>query len=125
MTAATTSATLAPAHASERGTDVSLRNQKLPDTAAFYKFRLYVADDSPNSAIARANLAAVCHQHFPDRHEIEIVDVFREPGRAHDDEVTLTPMIIKIAPLPTCRIVGTLCDTETLLTALKLKPGCA
>ena len=123
MTAATTSVALAPAHASESGTDVSLANRKLPDTDDVYKFRLYVADDSPNSAIARANLSAICNKYFPDQHEIEIVDVFREPGRALEDKVTLTPMIIKLAPLPTCRIVGTLWDTETLLIALKLESG--
>ena len=42
-----------------------------------FKFRLYVAGDAPNSAQARANLTALCRVHLPDRHEIEVVDVFR------------------------------------------------
>ena len=89
---------------------------------ATYTFRLYVADHSDNSALARANLSALCNQYLPDRHEIELVDVFREPVRAHDDDITLTPTLIKFAPLPVCRIVGTLDDTQTVLAALNLPP---
>ena len=90
-----------------------------------YKFRLYVADHSPNSAIARANLSTLCEQYLPDRHEIEINDVFREPGRAHDDEVTLTPMLITLEPPLVCRIVGNVDDTRILLAALNLKRDAA
>jgi circadian clock protein KaiB len=98
-------------------------NEKSATTGSTYKFRLYVADDSQNSAAARANLAALCKQYLQDRHEIEIVDVFREPARALDDHITLTPTLIKYAPLPMCRIVGRLSDTQTLVTVLRLRVG--
>jgi hypothetical protein len=49
---------------------------------SIYKFRLYVADDTTNSAQAAANLQALCKAHLSGRHEIEIVDVFKEPQRA-------------------------------------------
>ena len=62
---------------------------------------------------------------MPDRHEIEINDVFREPGRAHDDEVTLTPMLITLEPPLVCRIVGNVDDTQILLAALNLKRDAA
>lgn len=125
MNAALTSDKITPPNEPDGRSEVLPGNQKLPHSDAFYRFRLYIADDSPNSAIARANLAAFCHQHFPDRYEIEIVDVFREPARAFDDEVTLTPMVIKFAPLPTCRIVGTLCDTQAVLAMLQINTGVA
>ena len=48
---------------------------------ARFKFRLYVAGDAQNSAQAVANLNALCRAHLLDRHEIEIVNVFREPAR--------------------------------------------
>jgi circadian clock protein KaiB len=86
-----------------------------------FKFRLYVAGDAPNSAQALANLTALCRAHLPDRHEIEIVDVFREPKRALADGIFMTPTLVKLAPSPTRRIVGTLSQTQIVLQALGLE----
>lgn len=87
-----------------------------------FKFRLYIAGDTENSAQALANLTAICRNHLPDRHEIEIVDVFREPQRALTEGIFMTPMLLKLAPAPVRRIVGTLGDTQTVLHALGLEP---
>jgi len=88
---------------------------------AGYVFRLYVAGQAMNSAQAVANLNALCRSHLPGRHSIEIVDVFREPGRALADGIFMTPTLIKLAPAPVRRIVGTLNQTPTLLLALGLE----
>lgn len=85
-----------------------------------YKFRLFVADDTLNSAQAAANLAALCEAHLSGRHEIEIVDVFVEPERALADGIFLTPTLIRLSPQPIRRIVGTLSDPQTVLRALGL-----
>ena len=74
-----------------------------------------------NSARALANLTALCRGHLPDRHEIEVVDVFREPKRALADAIFMTPTLIKLAPSPARRIVGTLSQTQTVLQALGLE----
>ena len=86
-----------------------------------FKFRLYVAGDAVNSAQALANLTALCREHLPDRHEIEVVDVFREPQRALADGIIMTPTLVKLAPSPVQRIIGTLKQTETVLQALGLE----
>jgi circadian clock protein KaiB len=86
-----------------------------------FKFRLYIAGDTRNSAQAVANLAALCRAHLPDRHEIEVVDVFREPKRALADGIFMTPTLVKLAPSPIRRIVGTLSQTEPVLQALGLE----
>lgn len=85
-----------------------------------YKFLLYVSDDTQNSVLAVANLTAICREHLPGRHEIKIVDVFREPRRALADAVFMTPTLIKLGPSPVRRIVGTLSQTETVLNTLGL-----
>lgn len=87
---------------------------------AVYRFRLYVAGDAPNSGRARANLAALCLAHLPGRSEVEIVNVFRDPKRAMADGVFMTPTLLKVAPAPARRIVGTLSQTEVVLHALGL-----
>ena len=88
--------------------------------SALFKFRLYVAGDALNSAQARANLTALCRDHLAGRHEIEVVDVFREPKRVLADAVFMTPTLVKLAPQPVRRIVGTLSQTQTVLQALGL-----
>jgi circadian clock protein KaiB len=85
-----------------------------------YKFRLYVADDTMNSAQATANLQALCQSHLSGRHEIEIVDVFKEPQRAILEGIRMTPTLLRLAPLPVRRIVGTLMDTKRVLETLGL-----
>ena len=85
-----------------------------------FKFRLYVAGDSVNSAQARANLDALCLAHLAGRSEVEIVDVFREPRRALADGILMTPTLVKLAPSPVRKIIGTLSQTLTVLQSLGL-----
>lgn len=86
-----------------------------------FKFRLYVAGDAQNSAQAVANLTALCHTYLLDRHDIEVVDVFREPKRALADGILMTPTLVKLSPSPVRRIVGTLSQTQPVLQALGLE----
>jgi circadian clock protein KaiB len=89
---------------------------------ARFKFRLYVAGEAQNSSQALANLNALCRAHLLDRHDIEIVDVFREPKRALADGIFMTPTLVKLAPSPAPqRIVGTLSQTQPVLRALGLE----
>jgi circadian clock protein KaiB len=90
---------------------------------AFYTFRLYLAGDTPNSAQARTNLAAICRVHLAGRHKIEEVDVSREPNRALTDGIFMTPSLIKLAPSPVRMIVGTLSRADSVLEALGLTPA--
>ena len=89
------------------------------------KFRLYVAADTLNSHQATVNLQAICRSYLPDRHEIEIVDVFREPQRALADDIRMTPTLLKLSPQPLRRIIGTLAQTQRVLDTLGLEAGVA
>jgi circadian clock protein KaiB len=86
-----------------------------------FKFRLYVAGRTQNSTRASANLTAFCAAHLPTRHEIEIIDVLRNPKRAMADSVFMTPTLIKLAPAPDRRLIGTLSETRLLLETLGLE----
>jgi circadian clock protein KaiB len=85
-----------------------------------YRFRLYVAGDAQNSAQAVANLNALCREYLPNRHSIDIVDVFRDPERALADRIFMTPTLVRLRPHPVRRIVGTLSQTQPVLHALGL-----
>ncbi|MGA9025026.1 MAG: circadian clock KaiB family protein [Steroidobacteraceae bacterium] len=93
--------------------------------SARFKFRLYVADDSQNSAQALANLNAMCEQHLAGRYEIDVVDVFLEPARAMADDIRMTPTLIKLSPAPVQRIIGTLDQLERVQQILNVAPRAA
>jgi circadian clock protein KaiB len=67
-----------------------------------------------------ANLKALCEAHLPGRHDIEVIDVFREPQRALAEGIFMTPTLLKLAPPPPQRIVGSLSQTPLVLEALDL-----
>ena len=90
---------------------------------ACYRFRLYVAGNSPNSAQAKVNLGAFCRKHLVGRYKIEIVDVQRNPDRALLDGINMTPALLKLAPSPVRMIVGTLSGSQALLVGLGLSDG--
>ena len=84
------------------------------------KLRLYVAGGAPNATQAIANLTAICTESLPGCHEIELVDVFREPERSLADGILMTPTLLRVAPLPVLKIVGTLSQKKRVLQALGL-----
>jgi PAS domain S-box-containing protein len=76
------------------------------DRRARFRFRLYISGSTVNSLQAVGNLNQFCREQLAGRHDIEIVDVLKEPLRALDDGVLMTPTLVKMAPSPTRRIVG-------------------
>jgi circadian clock protein KaiB len=87
---------------------------------SIFKFQLFVAAGTPNSNQAVFNLNAICRTHLAGRHEIEIVDVVREPKRALAGDIRMTPTLLKLSPAPIRRIVGTLSQTQRVLDTLGL-----
>jgi circadian clock protein KaiB len=85
-----------------------------------FSFRLYVAGEGQNSSRAIANLTALCEARLPGRHQIEIVDVFGQPGRALADGIVMTPTLIRLEPSPIRRVIGTLQATDEVAAVLGL-----
>ena len=85
-----------------------------------FRFRLYVAGNTRNSELAIFNLKALCGAYLAGAHEIEIVDIVRDPDRALSDGIFMTPTLVKLSPPPGRRIVGTLSQSQPVLQALGL-----
>jgi circadian clock protein KaiB len=83
-----------------------------------FSFILYTVGNSPNSVQAIANLQKMCLTHLPDDHQIEIVDLLKEPLRGLADGIMVTPTLMKIAPEPKQMIMGNLSDIPRVLLAL-------
>jgi circadian clock protein KaiB len=86
--------------------------------------RLYVVGQAPNSAAAIRNLGIL----FPGGKasdqpvEIEIVDLLLEPLRGLADNVVLLPTLVRLAPPPVRRVVGSLSNHGAVLLALGVVP---
>jgi circadian clock protein KaiB len=85
-----------------------------------YRFRLFIAGDTLNSAQALRNLTDICNAHLPARHQIEVVDVFAEPARALAEGILMTPALVKLWPQPVRKIIGTLSNAQIVLHALEI-----
>ena len=92
-----------------------------PEEKGPFVFRLYVVDEGPSSARAIANLSAICKNHLPDNHQIEIVDLLQDPRRVLSDSIQVTPMLIKLSPAPVRKIIGDLSEETKVLFALGLQ----
>jgi circadian clock protein KaiB len=84
------------------------------------RLRLYVAGTSPNSTAAIRNLRAVLERHAPNDAELELIDVLARPEEGLSAGILVTPTMVKLRPTPERRIVGSLRDTNALLSVLGL-----
>jgi circadian clock protein KaiB len=80
--------------------------------------RLYVAGDSPNSLQAKGNLEAAIARLPKGDVTLELVDVLRDPERGIRDGVLVTPTLVRVAPPPEQRLIGSLRDRGALLAGL-------
>lgn len=84
-------------------------------------FRLYIAGGAPNSAIAVNNLQAIIDNYLGDgNYNLDIVDVLKDPMKAIDEGVLLTPTLVRLSPLPSIKITGNLCKMDKVIKILGL-----
>ena len=87
-----------------------------------YVLRLFVAGTTPGSTRAVAALRMLCDEKLEGRYELEVVDVYQQPGLARDHQILAVPTLVKHLPLPIRRILGDLTDRERVLMGLDLEP---
>lgn len=101
--------------------NVSKHPPDLPtDKSEFWILRLYVAGHAMRSLTAIANLQAICEEHLPDKHHIEVIDVIADPERASTDQILALPTLIRALPPPVRKIIGDLSNTERVLVGLEI-----
>ena len=83
--------------------------------------RLYVTGMTPRSTQAFATIRALCEEHLSDRYELEVIDIYQHPELVVEDQIIAAPTLVRRLPLPLCRMIGDLSDTERVLAALGLR----
>jgi circadian clock protein KaiB len=83
--------------------------------------RLYVAGQTPKSLAAISNLKKICSEHFEAKCKIEVIDLLKKPALARDHQIIAIPTLVRSLPIPICKIIGDLSDTERALVGLDLR----
>lgn len=93
----------------------------LQSRGARYVLRLFVAGSSARSLRAVENVKRLCETHLRGRYELEVVDIYRLPGAAEEEQVVAAPTLVRHLPEPLRRVVGDMADDGRVLMALGVK----
>jgi circadian clock protein KaiB len=96
--------------------------QRACQAPVHHVFRLYVAGATRQSSRAIKHIRAICEERLKGDYDLEVVDVYQEPGMARRDQVLAVPTLIKRMPAPTRKLIGDLSDRESVLLGLDLQP---
>ena len=86
-----------------------------------WNLRLYVAGQTPRTVAALANLKRLCEKHLPERYDIEVIDLLRNPKLAAGDQIFAIPTLVRKLPPPMKKIIGDLSDEELVIVGLDLR----
>ena len=87
----------------------------------FYRLRLYIAGQTPNSIAAITNLRKICEDKLKGKYRIEVVDLLEKPQLAKGDQIIAIPTLVRRLPAPVKSIIGNLSKTESVLVGLDLQ----
>src|SRR5689334_19834213 len=99
-----------------------IRPDRSPPLERFL-FRLCITGMTARSRAAILNIRHLCRTHLAGRYRLEIVDLYQHPELARLHDIVATPTLIKEAPTPVCRLLGSLCDHAQALKSLGIPPA--
>jgi circadian clock protein KaiB len=86
-----------------------------------YVLRLYVAGLTPRSRHAIANITSICEEYLQGSYDLEVIDVFKRPVLAREEQIVATPTLVKKLPAPLRRLIGDLSEKEKVLIGLDVR----
>lgn len=87
-----------------------------------YVLRLYVTGATGGSARAIENIKKLCEERLKGRYELQVIDLYQQPGLAKGEQILAAPTLIKKLPLPLRRLVGDMSDVKRVMVGLDLRP---
>lgn len=90
------------------------------DGKVIWEFRLYIAGHTPNSRMAVSNLRTIARVYLDNCVRIEVIDVLEEPMRVIEDDIIVTPTLVRMSPGPVRKIIGNLSDFQQIMLTLDL-----
>jgi len=86
-----------------------------------YVLRLFITGTTSKSVLALTNLKRICEEYLEGRYDLEVIDLYQNPGLAKDEQIIAAPTLIKKLPLPFRRIIGDMSDIEKVLLGLEIR----
>jgi circadian clock protein KaiB len=80
--------------------------------------QLYVSGMSLKSMEAIGNIRKICSELMEDSFQLEIIDLYKHPELASEQQIVFSPSLIKRLPLPKKTLVGTFSDSEKVIRGL-------
>ena len=84
------------------------------------RLRLFVSGATPRSMRAIATVRKLCEARLTGGYSLEVIDIFRNPGAARENQIVALPTLLKLAPVPKRLFVGDMSDTSPLAAGLGL-----
>jgi len=94
--------------------------KRAPLRRAKYIFRLYVSGSSTRSLRAVYNLRKLCEEYLQDDYDLEVIDIYKNPDAAREEQIIAAPTLVKQLPQPLRRFIGDLSNTKKLLVGLDI-----
>ena len=85
-----------------------------------YVFRLFVSGNSVATKRTLENLHEILEKSLSHPYTLKVIDIFKHPEQAEADQITASPTLIRVWPLPVRRIVGEFDDLEMILKLLEV-----
>ena len=79
---------------------------------------LYVSGMSAKSMEAIENIKKLCDEYLKDAFELEIIDLYKNPEAASEQQIIFSPSLVKTLPLPKKVLIGTFKDTDKVIKGL-------
>ena len=83
-----------------------------------YIFKLYIFGQTLNQRKGFKDLHEFLQRALGQNFSLEVIDLFKTPHRAEEDQVFATPTFVKCQPEPRKKLVGDLSDRKAVLQAL-------
>jgi len=87
---------------------------------AKYILRLYVTGSSHRSLRAVHNLKKLCEEYLSDDYDLEVIDIYKDPNAAREEQIIAAPTLVKKLPRPIRKFVGDMSNTKKILIGLEL-----
>lgn len=96
-----------------------LKGITMPDTTEIWKFVLYKSGGRLTSRQAESTIRNLCEKYLKGRYTLEVIDI-RVDIEAVPPDILAVPTIIRKFPNPERRVIGSLSESNKVVTGLGL-----
>jgi circadian clock protein KaiB len=80
--------------------------------------QLYITGMSENSVRAIKNVTLLCDQYLDGRVDLEIIDIYKTPSVAEEEQIIFSPSLVRQLPLPKKTFIGDLSEIKKVILGL-------